>query len=434
MSDAVYQSLGFTAKHDPYSGEVVYYTTHATGMRIAVCPMPAYRSAYAVFGTRFGSIDSCFATGDGEWVHMPDGVAHYLEHKLFEAEERGAFERFAETGANANAFTTYDKTCYLFSCAADNFEPSLEILLDFVQSPYFTPDNVEKERGIIAQELKMYEDSPYSRVYRGLMRAMYPEHPIHTDIGGTVDSIADITAEMLYQCYHAFYSPYHMVLAVAGNVDPERVLEICDRVLQPRENPPLRRYYPDDVGPVTTHLVEQAFDVPTPLFELGFKERYRKLTERELVLTDIILDAVFGVMSDFYLRMVDKGLLVRGLSSDYAYLDGVQAVVLGGQSPDPEGLRDEIFAEITRVKAEGISPELFECARRRYYSVIIESMGIPDEIGDFLANDLLFDNDSFEDMQATATVTVEEGNARFHEQFDVENSTLSVVRKQKESD
>lgn len=421
-----------TVREDRLTGEKVYYTTHPTGVKIAICPKTNYQSAYAIFGTRYGSIDNRFRLNGGEWVQVPDGIAHYLEHKLFENEDSGAFERYAATGACANAYTSFDKTCYLFSCSKDRFEPSFEILLDFVQTPYFTPETVEKERGIIAQELKMYEDSPYSRVYFNLMRAMYEKHPARIDIGGTVESIADITADLLYQCYDAFYHPANMVLAVAGNVDPERVLAICDRRLQAKPPLHIERSYPEDGGSVGQRLIEQHFEVPVPLFQLGFRNPYRKLTDRELVLTDIISDAVFGSISDFYLKMVKKGLINRTIGSDYVYLDGVWATILAGQSVSPESVRDEIFAEIERVKAKGIPPELFECARRKLYAAMVESFNNIDDIGDFLADDLLFGTDCFDQLQAVAEVTVEDGNACFREQFDTNNSTLSIIRNQKE--
>lgn len=417
----------FTVRSDHLTGETVYYTTHPTGVKIAICPKSDYNCAYAAFGTRYGSIDNCFSVNGGEFVRVPDGIAHYLEHKLFENEDCGAFERYSETGACANAFTSFDKTCYLFSCPRDSFEPSFEILLDFVQTPYFTPETVKKEQGIIAQEIKMYEDSPNWRVYFNLMQAMYREHPVRIDIAGTVESISDITSDLLYQCYDAFYSPNNMAIGVAGSVDPNRVLEICDRLLKSKDEHKIERKYPEDDGRVERSFIEQHFDVPVPLFQLGFKEPYRRLTDRQLVLTDIISDAVFGCISDFYIRMVEKGLLNNPMGSDYVYMDGVQAVILAGQSDSPEALRDEIFDEIGRVMAEGISPELFECARRKVYSAMLESFNNTDDIGDFLADDLLFGTDCFGQLQAAAEVTVHEGNARFHEQFDIENSTLSVI-------
>lgn len=421
----------FTVRENQLTGERVYDTTHPTGVKIAICPKPDYRSAYAVFGTRYGSIDNRFSVNGGALRQVPDGIAHYLEHKLFENEDCGAFERYAATGACANAYTSFDKTCYLFSCAKESFEPSFEILLDFVQSPYFTPETVEKERGIIAQEIKMYDDNPHWRVYFNLLQVMYPEHPVREDIAGSVESIQDITAELLYDCYHTFYHPHNMVIAVAGNVDPNSVLAQCDKLLKIKEPRELYREYPDDGGSVAQYYHYQTFDVPIPLFQLGFKEPYRVLTDRELVLTDIISDAVFGSMSDFHIRMVEKGLLNNPIGSDYLYHDGVQAAILAGQSPYPEGLRSEIHKEIERVKKEGISPELFECARRKVYAGMLECFNNVDDIGDFLADDLLFDTDCFVQLQAAAEVTVEEGNARFREQFDVMNSTLSVVGKAK---
>lgn len=419
----------FTMRESKLTGEKVYFTEHPTGVKIAVCPKSEYNSAYAVFGTRYGSIDNDFSVNGGEFTRVPDGIAHYLEHKLFENEDCGAFERYAKTGACANAFTSFDKTYYLFSCS-QNFEQSLEILLDFVQDPYFTPETVQKEQGIIGQEIRMYDDNPSWRVYFNLMGGMYKEHPIRVDIAGTVKSIADITADLLYQCYNTFYNLNNMAIAVAGNVDPDRVLEICDKLLKSKEKLNIDRRYPEDDGKVVTDFVEQHFDVSIPEFQLGFKEIPRKLTDRELVLTNIISDAVFGSISDFYKRMTDKGLINPSFGSEYLYLDGAQAMILAGQSADPEALRDEIIAEIKRVKAEGIDPELFECARRNTYSDMLSAYNNTDDIANGLTDDMLFGTDSFKAMEAAADVTVEEGSARFREQFDTENFTLSVVRKQ----
>lgn len=420
----------FTVRADGLTGETVYYATHPTGAKIAVCPKPDYRSAYAVFGTRYGSIDNDFSVNGGEFIRVPDGIAHYLEHKLFENEDCGAFERYAATGACANAFTSFDRTYYLFSCS-QQFEASLEVLLDFVQNPYFTPETVRKEQGIIAQEIRMYDDNPNWRVFFNLMQAMYREHPVRIDIPGTVESIAEITPELLYQCYNTFYNLSNMAIAVVGNVNPQTVLEICDRFLRPKEQLSIVSRCPEDDGKVAKDFIEQSFDVPVPLFQLGFKEPYRTLTDRDLVLSQIVSDAVFGEISDFYVRMVEKGLINQAFGSDYLYLNGVQAAVLAGQSASPEALRDEIFSEIARVKAEGISPRLFECARRRVYADRLAMFNNTDDVGNRLADDLLFGTDCFEAIHAAAEVTAEEGNARFREQFDIDNCALSVIRRQK---
>lgn len=208
---------------------------HRSGLEIMVYPMENCSSAYAIFGTRFGSVNNCFRLeNEKEAVKIPDGIAHFLEHKLFENEECDAFERYAKTGANANAYTSFDKTCYLFSCT-ENFEESLEILLDFVTDPYFTQQTVDKEQGIIGQEIKMYDDNPQWQVYFGAIRNLYKNHSVNVDIAGTVESIAKITPEYLYRCYNTFYSLNNMVLCVCGNVSANQVTAVADKVLKTGE-------------------------------------------------------------------------------------------------------------------------------------------------------------------------------------------------------
>ena len=213
------------------TGEECVRIDHPSGLPILVWPKKGYQSAYAVFATRYGSIDTAFTTEQGP-VTVPAGIAHYLEHKLFENEDCDAFERYARTGASANAYTSFSQTAYLFTCT-ERVEESLEILLDFVQKPYFTPETVAKEQGIIGQEIRMCEDSPSRRVLFNLLRALYHEHPIKIDIAGTVESIAQITPELLYGCYNTFYNLRNMVLVVAGNVTAEQVLRVADRMLKP---------------------------------------------------------------------------------------------------------------------------------------------------------------------------------------------------------
>ena len=211
-------------------GETVYTAVHPSGLEIRVMPKKGYDSAYAVFGVKYGSIDTAVKNESGEFETIPEGTAHFLEHKLFESEELDAFERFAKTGASANAYTSFDKTCYLFSCSG-NFKQNLDILLDFVRHPYFTQKTVEKEQGIIGQEIRMYRDVPDWRVLFNLLCAMYKNHPVRIDIAGTEESIAEISADLLYKCYENFYNLGNMALAVAGNVTVEEVIESADRLL-----------------------------------------------------------------------------------------------------------------------------------------------------------------------------------------------------------
>lgn len=418
----------FEVREDNITGEKVYYATHPTGVRIAICPKPEFRTSHAVFGAKYGSIDNEFSVGGGEFTHVPDGIAHYLEHKLFENEDCGAFERFAKTGACANAFTSFDRTCYFFSCTRD-FDECLRILLDFVQKPYFTEETVQKEQGIIVQEIAMYRDNPGWWVFYNLMKAMYRDHPVKIDVAGTEDSIAQITPELLYKCYNTFYNPENMVLGICGNVEPQEVLAICDEMLLPKERFQIVRSCPEDDGRVVKSFIGHEYDVPVPIFQLGFKKKWRELTAREKVLFSIVRSAVFGPVSDFYSRMMSKKLINSGFSCDNLYLNGVWACLFNGMSNSPETLRDEIFEEIERVRRDGISPRLFECTRRSSYGCQIVGFNNIDDIAENLADDMMFGTDMFEMLRETADVTVEEGNEAFRELFDTSNCSLSVVRK-----
>ncbi|MBQ9900970.1 MAG: insulinase family protein [Clostridia bacterium] len=422
----------FDIRYDELTKETVYYTTHPTGVKIAICPKPELKSSYAVFGTKYGSIDNDFSIDGGEFLRVPDGLAHYLEHKLFENEDCEAFEKYSKIGACANAYTGFDKTCYLFSCTRE-FEQAFRILLDFVQNPFFTEESVRKEQGIIAQEIDMYRDNPGWHLFFNLMKSMYREHPIRNDIAGTAESIAQITPELLYQCYEAFYNPDNMVLSVAGNVDPLKVLEMCDELLLPKQRHEIVSRCPEDDGTVAQPYVECRFDVPMPLFQLGFKKKYRELTERERVLIGIVRSAVFGPVSDFYTRMMNKQLIGSDFAPGFTYLRGVFVSLFQGMSCSPEAIRDEIFEEIERVKRNGISPRVFECVRRSSYGGQILMYNNPDDIAENLLGDLMTGTDVFKGLKAASTVTVDEGNQVFSELFDISNSTLSVVRPCKEA-
>ena len=227
------------------TGDSCIYVKHPSGLDIYICEMEGFSTIEALFGTKYGSINTMFKTNaDKEYTTVPEGIAHFLEHKLFENEDCDVFNLYAKTGANANAFTSFDKTCYLFSCSK-NYKESLGILLDFVQKPYFTPESVAKEQGIIGQEIKMCDDNPNWRVFFNLLNCLYHNHPVKIDIAGTVESIAEIDAELLYKCYNTFYNLNNMVLSIAGNINAEEVLEICDKYLKPCDDKGLETVFTD---------------------------------------------------------------------------------------------------------------------------------------------------------------------------------------------
>ena len=368
-------------------GDRYYEVKHPSGLRIFVYPKEQNNSTYAVFGTRYGSVDTTFKRSDeADACTVPAGIAHYLEHKLFESEDGDAFARYAKTGANANAYTSFDVTCYLFSCTENVYE-SLEILLDFVQSPYFTEQTVQKEQGIIGQEIRMYDDDPQWRVMFNLLEALYHKHPVKVDIAGTVESIAQITPELLYRCYHTFYNLNNMVLCVAGNVELNKVLDLCDRMLKPSKPVEIERIFEEEPREVVKTRVEQKLSVVTPLFQLGFKENaVSRRTTKELAETEILLELMASDASPLFRRLLDAGLINES-SFGYEYFEGpgYASVIFSGESKDPDRVAEEIRAETERLRRDGIDPEAFQRAKKALYGRNIAALNSVDNIANSMA-------------------------------------------------
>ena len=258
--------------YSEYLRETFYYATHSSGLRIMLVPK-RFTSFYAVLGVGYGSVDSSFmCEGEGDYIRVPDGIAHYLEHKMFECEDgTDAFAEFSRLGANANAFTTNNLTAYLFSCT-DNFEQNLAQLIRFVREPYFTEENVEKERGIISEEIEMYEDDPYSALHYGMLDLLYHTHPVRINVAGTVRSVSEITADHLYRCYNAFYRLENMVLAVSGDTDIESIFEVCDRVIGDADIFSVTRAEISEPTEVRASRGVEHRPVSNPLFCIGIKD------------------------------------------------------------------------------------------------------------------------------------------------------------------
>ncbi|MBP0973188.1 MAG: insulinase family protein, partial [Oscillospiraceae bacterium] len=300
------------------TGEKCLHVQHKSGLEIYIMEMEGYRSSFALFGTKYGSINTRFRLrGETDYAEVPEGIAHYLEHKLFENEDCDAFAKYARTGANANAYTSFDRTAYLFGCS-EHFAESLEILLSFVQEPYFTAENVEKEQGIIAQEIRMNDDEPGWRVFFNMLKAMYHVHPVRIDIAGTVESIRQINADLLYRCYNTFYNLHNMVLSVAGNVKADEVLAICDRLLKPCEDMGLEEVFAEEPDTIVQPYVEAHLQVGAPLFNLGFKLRPMEGKEllRAELMSSILLEAILGPSTKLYTGMLEEGLINSEFDTD----------------------------------------------------------------------------------------------------------------------
>ncbi len=405
-----------------------YFLQHSSGLKIYVYPFKGFRSTYAVIGTKFGSVNSSFIH-NGRTVTVPDGTAHYLEHKLFESEEGDAFTQYAKTGAFANAYTSFDTTCYLFSCT-ERFDESLKILFDLIQSPYFTPETVAKEQGIIGQEIKMYDDDPEWRLDKNLLEAMYHNHPIQKDIAGTVETIADITPEILYECYNSYYNLHNMVLCVAGKADPEEIAAIADEKLKPNEKVSTESILPDEPYPVKKTYVEQSLPVAIPMFALGFKENAGKryADDKELLCTSILIEAFTGSASPLYRDLLDRKLINSTFGAQYMELLGCRLVLIEGETNAPEETAAVIKEAVRELHKTGISAEAFENARRAVYGRMARARDIPSAVASSILNSVFTNRQPFLSSTVLNEITLKDVNARLTEQLDPENCTLSVIK------
>jgi predicted Zn-dependent peptidase len=443
--------------------ETVYHVDLTPGPELYVLPKKGFNKKYAIFSTRFGSIDNNFwmerrsgggqAHGQaanqaeelsnvkeqpiggqtGEQIEVPDGVAHFLEHKLFDDEEGNVFDRFAQYGASSNAFTGFTNTTYLFSCT-DFFPENFELLLDFVQSPYFTKESVDKEQGIIQQEIRMYEDNPEWRVFFDLLEALYHSHPVRNDIAGTIESISKITEETLYKCYHTFYHPSNMAIFVTGDVEPEDVLEQVKRNLSGRSIPPadkIKRYLPEESRSVKEKKVVQKLSVSQPIFNMGFKDTYSFLEGRDLLFRelslDLLLEMIFGRSEELYTELYEAGLLDEHFSADYTGEMTYGFTLLGGRSKDPEKLVERIWQGLEKVKEKGLSPESFSRHKRAMRGDFLRSFNSLE----FIANNYLAyrfrEIDFFDVLDVLEEVNLEDLERILHEHLREDLHAVSII-------
>lgn len=403
---------------------------HSSGFKIFVYPKENYSSAYAVFGTKYGSIDTCFKKeGESEYTQVPEGIAHFLEHKLFESEELDAFARYAKTGASANAYTSFDKTCYLFQCTG-NFEDSLEILLDFVSNPYFTEQTVQKEQGIIGQEIRMYEDEPGWESLFVLLRAMYHNHPVKIDIAGTVESISHITADLLYECYETFYNPANMALAVAGNVTVEQVLKIADKMLKPKESKMVERKFQIEPESVVEKYAERHLSVAMPIFAIGFKENVRtpERTLKESMESSILLDILAGPTSSLYEELLNDNLINTTFDTEFFEGYGYSAHIFNGESAEPQKVRERINKEIERVMKTGVDRETFERIKKKHYGSLIMDFDNIDSISNSLISAYFNGEGLYDQLKTLERITPEDIDRRLRDSINIENSSMSVIK------
>lgn len=423
----------YKVKENQMLDEKYFTFTHKSGLEVFVFPKKMTNS-YAIFATRYGAVDNKFKhVTDNEYTVVPDGIAHFLEHKMFECEDGvDAFERYAKTGANANAFTGNNLTGYIFSCT-ENFYESLEILLDFVTHPYFTEQTVSKEQGIIGQEIKMYEDHPGVRMHRELMKALYKKNKMRVDIAGTVESIAEITAETLYKCYNIFYNLRNMTLCVCGDVDPNMVESICDKVLKEAEPFTIVRDPENDDEPREVYKKRTVckLDVSKPLFSIGIKDmdipKEAKERTKKAYGTEILDEILFSQSSEFYNTLYSQNLIAQDLSSGCEIGKDYSFNVISSESSDPDKVYNMFLDYIEETKRNGLDKESFELSKRTVYASNIKSFDSVEDIGNnFIFN--YFDGaDILDTPEIINSITYEYVTELLNKGFKEEYYALSIV-------
>ena len=407
--------------------EELYHEKMSNGLNVYILPKNGFNKTYATFTTKYGSVDNTFIPlGKDEYVKVPDGIAHFLEHKLFEKEDGDVFQQFSRQGASANAFTSFTRTAYLFSSTSD-VEKNLETLIDFVQEPYFSEKTVEKEKGIIGQEITMYDDNPDWRLYFGLIQNLYQNHPVKIDIAGTIESISHITKDWLYECYNTFYHPSNMLLFIVGPVDPEKIMN------QVRENQAKKDYKDQreikrnfESEPTQAAEKKQVLEmnVQTSKALVGIKALHvdqmgAEMLKNELTM-NVLLDLLFGKSSENYNQLYSEGLIDETFSFDYTQEQGFGFAMVGGDTREPDQLAERLEKMLLDAKKNSsITEEQLARAKKKKIGTFLRAVNSPEYIANqftrYAFNDMnLFDvvptleNITLQDVQSLAAEVISE--------------------------
>ncbi|MBU5595061.1 insulinase family protein [Amphibacillus sp. MSJ-3] len=396
--------------------ETVYRDVLPNGLQVVLVPKTEMAQTYGVFTTNYGSIDQTFVPiNQQDLITVPDGIAHFLEHKLFEKEDRDVFQDFTKIGASANAFTSFTKTAYLFSATSDIIE-NTKILLDFVQTPYFSDQSVEKEKGIIAQEIQMYDDQPDWRAFFGIIGAMYEKHPVRIDIAGTVDSINQITKEDLYTCYETFYHPSNMVLVLVGNFDPMELLEVITTNQASKtfeQMPPIERHYLTEPAHVYEKNVSIEMPVAVPKCMVGIKEVPQTDKEsfiKEDLLADMLLDHFYSRSGIYYQELYDLDLIDGNLGFETERQKQFTFSLVGGNTENPDLFAQKVKEQLSSFKDYQLVNEDFERMKRKMIGQLLRSMNRVSDIANQVSHYQMLDLDFFNLLPTLESLTLEEAN------------------------
>ena len=413
--------------------EKLYVEKLENGLTIMIVPKKGIQKKYIIWGTNYGSNDSKFIVpGENKETEVPKGVAHFLEHKMFEQESGvNSLDTLTALGVEANAYTTNDHTAYLFECT-ENFYPALDELMDYVQNPYFTDENVEKEKGIIGQEIMMYDDYPEWRVYLNALEAMYHEHPVKLDITGTIETISHIDKDILYKCYNTFYNPSNMAMVICGDFEPEELLkEIKNRLIDKKANGEIKRIYPEEKEEIVKEKIEQKMDVSQPLFIIGIKDKLADTKERvkKHIAIEILLNMIIGKSSKLYKELYDEGILFIAPSLDYEYAKGYAHILITGQSPNPEKVYEEFKKTVSYMKQIEIDSKEFNRIKKRIYGDYVKEYNDTADIARMFLADFFKEINSFDYLEEITTINEQYVQQILKDVFNDEKTIISVIKK-----
>ena len=410
-------------------GEEVFHTTLPNGLPVYIVPKKDFLRKYALFATRYGGMDMRFEK-DGQWLDTPAGIAHYLEHKMFDTEDGNALQELAKSGAEPNAFTANAITCYYFD-ATDKFYESLEILLSFVSIPYFTDESVQKEQGIIGQEIGMIEDNPEWQVYKQLMQALYHTSPVRTPVAGSVESISHITAQTLYDCHKAFYTPANMCLVVVGDVKPERIIAAANQILPAKSGPLIRRDYgAEEELTAAEHFVTAAMEVSMPTFLVGFKcppQHGGEEQHRFTAIGELACDVLMGESSPLYARLYAEGLINGSFGAAFDLLPGASYVYAGGDSKDPQAVAEAILAEARRLVSEGVDGDYYRRVVNANFGAALKALNSFESIAVSMAEGCFQGYDPYRFPEVYDSITVEDVLDFLRRNMTRDHMALSVI-------
>ena len=416
--------------------EKVYIEKLENGLTVMVIPKPGIQKKYMIWGTQYGSNESSFIIpGEEEVTKVPNGVAHFLEHKMFEQENgTNSLDVLTALGVEANAYTTNDHTAYLFECT-DNFYEAMDELMDYVQHPYFTDENVEKEKGIIGQEIMMYDDYPDWRVYLNAMQAMYHKNPVKIDIVGTIETISKIDKEILYKCYQTFYNPSNMALVLCGDFKPEDMVEeVKKRLIDKKAMGEIKRIYPDEPENIVQEKIEQKLEVSQPLYTIAIKDTRKECNKenkneivKKHIAIEILLNLLIGRSSKLYEELYNNGIIFAQPSLDYEFTNIYAHVLISGQSNEPEKVYEKFKQQVEEIKKQGIPENDFNRLKKMIYGGYIKEYNdVVDEARMFLA-DYFKGINSFDYLEEIEGITVEYLEQILKDVFKKEKMVLSVV-------